>query len=430
MASTLNIGIDISQRHHDLVGLTDQGEVVLAHERFPYTRAGVQALAARVAATMQAGAFDHLRIGGEATGLLWLHLFWELQESDVLAPFEPDLVLVNAHPVQRFKAVLEEQEKTDAKDALTLAEWLRTRRVLPHRCHLEADRLALQRQTRYRFHLVQTLAREKIHARQVLLALKMNTYRPQQPFSDPFATSGLAVLTQYVTLDELITRDLDDLAAELQHTSRGALADPHATAQQFQDLAAQAFQLPPPLDHTITELLVHSRNVIAALEQRLAALDRQIQARAETLPGYPHLRSVPGIGPVYAAGLLAETQDIRRFLLDRQGQPRTRHQVQAAFAKFAGLWWPRAESGSFQAQNRRLAKTGNRYLRYYLVEAANSVRHHLPDYRAFYQLKYAHSVRYHHRRALTLTARKLARLVVALLLDDRDFQPRGGDPPA
>ena len=51
----------------------------------------------------------------------------------------------------------------------------------------------------------------------------------------------------------------------------------------------------------------------------------------------------------------------------------------------------------------------------------------LPDYRAFYQRKSHEAVRYHHRRALVLTARKLARLVFSLLLNDRPYQPRGGD---
>jgi hypothetical protein len=36
-----------------------------------------------------------------------------------------------------------------------------------------------------------------------------------------------------------------------------------------------------------------------------------------------------------------------------------------AVAKTAGLWWPRSSSGEFEAEDRHMAKTGNRYLRYY-----------------------------------------------------------------
>jgi transposase len=81
----------------------------------------------------------------------------------------------------------------------------------------------------------------------------------------------------------------------------------------------------------------------------------------------------------------------------------------------AGLVWPPHESGRFQAQDTVLSKAGNTYLRYYLVEAANSVRLHCAEYRDFYQAKLAQSPKHAHKRALVLTARKLVRLVDALL---------------
>ena len=58
-----------------------------------------------------------------------------------------------------------------------------------------------------------------------------------------------------------------------------------------------------------------------------------------------------------------------------------------------------------------LAKTGNPFLRYYLIEAANSVRQHCPEYRDDYNAKLVQSPKHAHKRALVLTARKLVRLV-------------------
>jgi transposase len=271
------------------------------------------------------------------------------------------------------------------------------------------------------------LAREKVYARQVALYLKMSTYQPQQPFSDPFAKRGWWTLLEQATVDELAQRDLDELTEDLRLVSDNHLPDPQATAEQLQQLAQAAYPLPPGLAEAVNLMLAQYQAHITFLQQQLAALDKHIETLAQTLPGYTHLASIPGIGPGYAAGLLAEIQDVQRFMTDHLGRPRTLHQGQAALAKFAGLWWPRHESSDFKADNRRLAKTGNCYLRYYLVEAANSVRLKLPNYRAFYQRKSREAVRYHHRRALVLTARKLARLVFSLLLNDRPYQPRGGD---
>ena len=60
-------------------------------------------------------------------------------------------------------------------------------------------------------------------------------------------------------------------------------------------------------------------------------------------------------------------------------------------------------------------KAGNRYLRYYIVEAAGSVIAHCPEYKAFYDKKYAEVKTHQHKRALALTSRKLIRMLFGLL---------------
>ncbi|EJR89648.1 hypothetical protein IKG_05635 [Bacillus cereus VD200] len=62
-------------------------------------------------------------------------------------------------------------------------------------------------------------------------------------------------------------------------------------------------------------------------------------------------------------------------------------------------------------------------MRYYLVEAANSVRRHISDYQEYYVKKYNEVPKHQHKRALVLTARKLVRLVDALLRSHQLFTP-------
>jgi len=65
----------------------------------------------------------------------------------------------------------------------------------------------------------------------------------------------------------------------------------------------------------------------------------------------------------------------------------------------------------------------NRFLKYYLVEAANSLVRCDTEYKRFYDLKYKEVNKYQHKRALALTARKLVRLVFRLLKDNRLYRP-------
>lgn len=423
--NTLIVGIDVSRKDNHVCALSGSGEQVASPRCFRNDREGFTAMRTWLGTLMGAGGFDALLIGGEATGLLWFHTFWQWQETGDIAGVRPQLYLLNAQEVRHFKKVLRDRDKTDPKDAYAIAEWLRFGH-LPHTLHLDARYLPLQRLTRYRYHLVQDLAREKIHTRHVAFALKMNTYGPSQPFRDPFAKSGQWALTHYATLDDLLDDDLDELAAELTVTSRGRLDDPHASAAHLQQLTAAAYPLPAELIAPVNTILVSQLAHITFLQRQLADLSRHMATLAAALPGCAHLDSIPGIGRVYAAGLVAEIQAPHRFMTDPKGQPRSRHGGQAALAKFAGLWWPRSQSGDFEAQDRRLAKSGNRYLRYYLVEAANSVRQREPAYAAFYARKHAEATCHQHHRAIVLTARKLVNLVFALLLEDRDYQRRGG----
>ena len=106
---------------------------------------------------------------------------------------------------------------------------------------------------------------------------------------------------------------------------------------------------------------------------------------------------------MWASGILSEIGDITAF------------HSSDALAKFAGLYWPKGDSGDFTSEDNKLSKAGNPYLRYYLGEAANSVRKHIPEYAEFYARNYAEATKHQHKRALALTSRKLVRLVFGLL---------------
>ncbi|WP_390387571.1 transposase [Blautia wexlerae] len=94
----------------------------------------------------------------------------------------------------------------------------------------------------------------------------------------------------------------------------------------------------------------------------------------------------------------------------------------AALAKYAGLAWQQHQSGNFEAQTTRMIHSSNRFLKYYLCEAAFSLVRCDKEYRDFYNLKYKEVNRFQHKRALALTARKFVRLVFALFKDNRLYR--------
>ena len=121
------------------------------------------------------------------------------------------------------------------------------------------------------------------------------------------------------------------------------------------------------------------------------------------------LITIPGLGPVITAGLLAEIVDISRF-------PEHKH-----LAQYCGISWTKRSSGAFVSQNTRLTKVGNPYARYYFVQGADKMRQYNLDYKAFYWRKFNEVSAHQHKRALVLTARKLVRLVHALLTQNTPY---------
>ena len=147
-----------------------------------------------------------------------------------------------------------------------------------------------------------------------------------------------------------------------------------------------------------------------SMSKQIKTLEKAIEQQFKIIPNT--LTSIPGIGKVYSAGIIAEIGDINRF------------QSQASVAKYAGLVWTQHQSGNFEAEHTRMIKSGNRFLRYYLLEAANSVRGCDSEFQRYYGLKYHEVTKGQHKRALAFTARKLVRLVFRLLKDNRLYNVR------
>ena len=181
-------------------------------------------------------------------------------------------------------------------------------------------------------------------------------------------------------------------------------------AKEIQKAARSSYRLPKAIQNSVNQVLAMQAQTIRFYAQQLKDYDKLIEAQMTGIPNT--LTSIKGIGPVYAAGILAEIGDVNRF------------KDQAALASFAGLSWSRHQSGKFEAEHTHLVHSGNRYLRYYLIEATNKVRKHDPELKQFYDRKYNETPKSKSKRALVLTARKFVRVVYALLRDNRIHIPR------
>jgi len=401
------VGLDVSQDEAVVCFLLADGREPVSRWAVANSASGAAALVARLAELAVEHGVGELRVGLEATSLYWWHLACALKDAPTLSAFRPCVYALNPKLVHDFRKHYGALPKTDRADAFVIAERIRFGRQLPPPFQIDVRYAPIQRLTRFRFHLAQTLAREKSYFL-TFLFLKFSSFGQVHPFKDSFGATSCAVLEEFTT-EELAQANLADLASYLDGKGRGRFADPDALAATLQRAARDSFRLDRVLDEPLTLVLGTTMATIRTLQAQLKALDATIARELRAIP--QPLTSVPGLGPVWSAGLIAEIGEVGRFT------------DEAALAQYAGLVWKAHESGQFQAEDTPLAKTGNTYLRYYLVEAANSVRVHCPEYAAYYQAKFAQTPKHAHKRALVLTARKLVRLIDALLRTGALYRP-------
>jgi transposase len=375
-------------------------------------RPGTAALVREVAQRVVEGDFDAIHIATEATGWYWWHFFQTLDRDPVLNCWPVTLYPFNPRLTANYKKTFVDLDHDDPIDAFVVADRLRMGRDLPAPFHYEHRYFPVRMLTRYRYHLVHQLAREKAYCLAILY-FKFSEYsrEDRKPFANLFSATSQAVIQEFASIEEMATLPFEELVEFIDCKGKRRFPDPADNARRLQRVVGDSYLLPQAMHQPINLILSLSLRHITVLE----GLEKRLNtAIAEGMQSIEHsLDTVPGFGPVFSGGIVTEIGDLARFDYN-----------QAKVAKYAGLKWRKTKSADFQAEETRLTRTGNRYLRYYLCEAANRVRLSAPEYRLYYDRKF-HEVRKHqHKRAIVLTARKLVRLVVRLLTTNEPYRHR------
>ena len=404
----LYVGIDVSSKNN-VVYLMKPDGTKIKNFSVPNSKDGSQKLVKEVLSALSSYALTDVIIGLEATSVYGDNLVYFLREDGSLVPYNRKIHVLNPKQVNKFKESYNDLPKNDYVDSFVIADCLRFGRINKE-VYLDDYRYkALQNLTRARYTTVQNLTREKQRFMNVLFK-KYSSFSQEKVFSDKYGATALAVYEEFDSADTLAYMDLHELTEFLQKKGKNHFSDPEAVAKAIQKAARSSYRLPKTVNDSVNQVLAISISAMRALEAQIKQFDKAIADQMQLIPNT--LTSVKGIGPVYSAGIIAEIGDINRF------------PNQAKLAKYAGLSWTQHQSGDFEAQNTRLIKTGNRYLKYYLGEAAMSLVRCDAEYSRFYPLKYKEVNKYQHKRALALTARKLVRLVFRLLKDNRLYVER------
>ena len=337
-----SVGIDVSKGKSMIAVMRPFGEVVVSPFEIHHTDSELCELT-----KLLSGLSGETRVVMESTGNYHLPVAWLLNDSGFYVS------VVNAMLVHDYGNNSLRRAKTDKKDAIKLANygldhWL----TLPRYVSEEETRLMLKNCYRQ----YQQYSKVRTMLKNNLISL-LDTAFPgaNRLFSSSPRADGSEKWVDFVAAFwhcECVC-DLSEKAFISKYQKWCKKCSYNFSEDKALDIYASAcghFSVMPKTD-TAKLLVEQAVSQLRATSAVLAALKREMQSLASSLPEYPVVMRMFGVGPALGPQLMAEIGDVRRF-----------HSKKALVA-FAGIDAPPYQSGQMDIYSRSISKRGSASLR-------------------------------------------------------------------
>jgi transposase len=295
------------------------------------------------------------------------------------------------------------EHKSDPRDARVIADQVRARddlRIVTPIGELDAQ-LGLLVSRR------QDLVRDQTRRIGRLRNLLCSIHPGLERVVDPTSKADLVLLTRYATPAEIRHAGKARITSFVRRTGRykpsalDALIDGALAAAREQAIAV-------PAEATAARIVKDLAGECLTARSKIAAVDADIAGVLDRHPDAALIATLPGMGAILTAELLAAAGGLDRFTSGDH------------LAAAAGLAPALVQSGKVRYLQRPL--TGDRALKRVFYQSAFCAIPHDPASRAFYDRKRAEGKRHH--QALIALARRRINVLYAILRDRQPYQAR------
>ena len=383
----INVGIDIAKEVHWITAIDADG-VAHIDRRLENTPAAIASL---IDELKQLG--GTVRIGLDVVGGIAGLAEAMLAEAGLVLVHVPGLAVNRAR-----QGTVGGEQKSDPRDARVIAEQVRIRQDLrPIEPASELD-LELRLLVGRRRDLVDAQTRRLARLHDLLVGIFPGLERAL----DLTTKAPLVLLTKFVTPAELRAASKKRLVRHLR--AAGGLPNVDALAERT--LAAAVEQtIAVPAERMTARLIKELAQEALATRARLVEIDRELEELLDRHPDAALIRSLPGMGAVLTAELIAQAGGLTRF------------RSADALAAAAGIAPVLRQSGKVRFLRRPTG--GNKGLKRVFYQSAFCSLGH-PDSRVFYDRKRREGKR-HHQAVLALARRRI-NVLWAMLNSRQPFQ--------
>lgn len=386
------VGIDIGKNHHEASIVSPEGKQIGRSLRFATTHKGADSLMRFIFKNI---GNSPCVFGMEATGHYWYPIYSFLKAKGYT------IYVINPIQSDSLRKMYIRQTKNDSIDSFLIAEVIRFGQF-GTTSMADENILAMRQLCRYRDSVISSRTEIKLRIGTIMEQI-FPEYEKQ--FSSLWVSTSMGILEKYLTPENIENAPIDELFEIIKDKSHNRLTK--AKAISIKEAAADTFGIKIAQDAFSFQLkqLIDRMNF---LDKQIEALDIEIMKYYEQFDCYLH--TIPGIGIIGAATILAEIGDISRF------------KNSSSLIAFAGIDPTVRQSGEFNSTHNHMSKRGSPYLRHAIFLAATTCSFHNSPLNAYYKKKRDQGK--HHLTATGAVARKLTTVIYAVLRDSKPYEPK------
>lgn len=386
------VGIDIGKNHHEASIVSPEGKQIGRSLRFATTHKGADSLMRFIFKNI---GNSPCVFGMEATGHYWYPIYSFLKAKGYT------IYVINPIQSDSLRKMYIRQTKNDSIDSFLIAEVIRFGQF-GTTSMADENILAMRQLCRYRDSVISSRTEIKLRIGTIMEQI-FPEYEKQ--FSSLWVSTSMGILEKYLTPENIENTPIDELFEIIKDKSHNRLTK--AKAISIKEAAADTFGIKIAQDAFSFQLkqLIDRMNF---LDKQIEALDIEIMKYYEQFDCYLH--TIPGIGIIGAATILAEIGDISRF------------KNSSALVAFSGIDPTVRQSGEFNSTHNHMSKRGSPYLRHAIFLAATTCSFHNSPLNAYYKKKRDQGK--HHLTATGAVARKLTTIIYAVLRDSKPYEPK------
>ena len=386
------VGIDIGKNHHEASIVSPEGKQIGRSLRFATTHKGADSLMSFIFKNI---GNSPCVFGMEATGHYWYPIYSFLKAKGYT------IYVINPIQSDSLRKMYIRQTKNDSIDSFLIAEVIRFGQF-GTTSMADENILAMRQLCRYRDSVISSRTEIKLRIGTIMEQI-FPEYEKQ--FSSLWVSTSMGILEKYLTPENIENAPIDELFEIIKDKSHNRLTK--AKAISIKEAAADTFGIKIAQDAFSFQLkqLIDRMNFH---DKQIEALDIEIMKYYEQFDCYLH--TIPGIGIIGAATILAEIGDISRF------------KNSSSLIAFAGIDPTVRQSGEFNSTHNHMSKRGSPYLRHAIFLAATTCSFHNSPLNAYYKKKRDQGK--HHLTATRAVARKLTTVIYAVLRDSKPYEPK------